>query len=197
MTEDSSSHWPIKRRYVYSETSRRAGLEFVCVFGQDGPVYIFSGGSCDGLEDQADLTSQGPWMRSCSCATGILWPRIDFSKSDPRALAPDRWRRAVSGGARKAPAATCYISPSARCASVNGLAGCYVSTIGKSHEYFDLTTKNVVNALPNMTKQVVLLVYDDELPPELARTELKTKLRGEWRLERRSARHTELVRRKD
>ena len=36
MTEDSSSHWPIKRRYVYSETSRRAGLEFVCVFGQDG-----------------------------------------------------------------------------------------------------------------------------------------------------------------
>ena len=35
MTEDSSSHWPIKRRYVYSETSRRAGLEFVCVFGHD------------------------------------------------------------------------------------------------------------------------------------------------------------------
>ena len=58
-------------------------------------------------------------------------------------------------------------------------------------------TKNVVNALPNMTKQVVLLVYDDELPPALVRTELKTRLRGEWRLERRSARHTELVRRKD
>ena len=35
MTEDSSSHWPIKRRHVYSETSRRAGLEFVCVFGHD------------------------------------------------------------------------------------------------------------------------------------------------------------------
>jgi len=48
-----------------------------------------------------------------------------------------------------------------------------------------------------MTKQVVLLVYDDELPPDLARTELKNMLRGEWRLERRSARHTELVRRKD
>ena len=32
MTEDSSSHWPIKRRYVYYETSRRAGLEFVCIF---------------------------------------------------------------------------------------------------------------------------------------------------------------------
>ena len=36
MTEDSSSHWPIKRRYVYSETSRRAGLEFVCIFRYDG-----------------------------------------------------------------------------------------------------------------------------------------------------------------
>ncbi len=35
MTEDSSSHWPIKRRYVYYETSRRAGLEFVCIFGHD------------------------------------------------------------------------------------------------------------------------------------------------------------------
>jgi DNA sulfur modification protein DndD len=58
-------------------------------------------------------------------------------------------------------------------------------------------TKNIVKALPSMTKQVVLLVYDDELPPDLARTELKTRLRGEWRLERRSARHTELVPRKD
>ena len=35
MTEDSSFHWPAKRRHVYSETSRRAGLEFVCVFGHD------------------------------------------------------------------------------------------------------------------------------------------------------------------
>ena len=35
MTEDSSSHWPIKRTYVYSETSRQAGLEFVCIFGHD------------------------------------------------------------------------------------------------------------------------------------------------------------------
>ena len=31
---------------------------------------------------------------------------------------------------------------SARCTPVNGLAGCYVSTIGKPHEYFDLTTIN-------------------------------------------------------
>ena len=29
------SHWTIKRRHVYSETSLRAGLEFVCVFGHD------------------------------------------------------------------------------------------------------------------------------------------------------------------
>ena len=26
-----------------------------------------------------------------------------------------------------------------RCAPVNGLAGCYVSTIGKPHEYFNLS----------------------------------------------------------
>ena len=32
-----------------------------------------------------------------------------------------------------------HLSPSARCAPVNGLAGCYVSTIRKPHEYFDLT----------------------------------------------------------
>lgn len=58
-------------------------------------------------------------------------------------------------------------------------------------------TRKIVRALPTMTKQVVLLVYEDELPPDLARTELKSKLRGEWRLERCSARHTELVPRKD
>jgi DNA sulfur modification protein DndD len=58
-------------------------------------------------------------------------------------------------------------------------------------------TKNIVRALPTMTKQVVLLVYEDELPPGLAREELKGKLRGEWRLERRSAKHTDLVPRKD
>jgi DNA sulfur modification protein DndD len=57
--------------------------------------------------------------------------------------------------------------------------------------------QNIVRALPTMTNQVVLLVYEDELPPNLARKELKSQLRGEWRLERRSARHTELVPRKD
>src|ERR1019366_4913683 len=44
-------------------------------------------------------------------------------------------------------------------------------------------TRNVVRGLLNMTQQVILLVYDDELPPQLARNELKSKLRGEWRLE--------------
>ncbi|WP_416050074.1 AAA family ATPase [Cupriavidus basilensis] len=58
-------------------------------------------------------------------------------------------------------------------------------------------TTNIVRALPTMAKQVILLVYDDELPPSLARHELKGKLRGEWQLERRTARHTELVPRKD
>jgi DNA sulfur modification protein DndD len=58
-------------------------------------------------------------------------------------------------------------------------------------------TKNIVSALPQMAQQVVLLVYEDELPPALARNELRNNLRGEWRLERRSARHTELVPRMD
>ena len=38
MTEDSSSHRPTKRIHVYSETSRRADLEFVCIFGHDAPL---------------------------------------------------------------------------------------------------------------------------------------------------------------
>ena len=39
-----------------------------------------------------------------------------------------------------------HLSPSARCAPVNGLAGCYVATIGKPHEYFDLTGTQVLNS---------------------------------------------------
>ncbi len=58
-------------------------------------------------------------------------------------------------------------------------------------------TRNIVRALPTMAKQIVLLVYEEELPPTLARNELKGNLRGEWRLNRISARHTELVPRKD
>ena len=69
----------------------------------------------------------------------ILGRESRSSKSDPGSFAPDRWRTAVSGRARKASAATSHIIPRARCAPVNGLAGCSVSTIGKPHEYFDLT----------------------------------------------------------
>ena len=57
-------------------------------------------------------------------------------------------------------------------------------------------TTNIVRALPNMAKQVMLLVYEDELPAGLARAELRGKLKSEWRLDRRSARHTELVERR-
>ena len=58
-------------------------------------------------------------------------------------------------------------------------------------------TTNIVRALPTMAKQVMLLVYEDELPGGLARNELKGRLKAEWRLDRRSARHTELVQRRD
>ena len=56
---------------------------------------------------------------------------------------------------------------------------------------------NIVRSLPELAKQVVLLVYEDELPAGLAREELKGKLKAEWRLVRQSARHTELARRRD
>lgn len=58
-------------------------------------------------------------------------------------------------------------------------------------------TTNIVRALPDMAQQVMLLVYEDELPAGLARNELKGKLKAEWLLDRRSARHTELTRRRD
>jgi DNA sulfur modification protein DndD len=54
-------------------------------------------------------------------------------------------------------------------------------------------TTNIIQALPNMSRQIVLFVYQDELPADLARTALQGKLKAEWRLERRSARHTEIV----
>ena len=53
-------------------------------------------------------------------------------------------------------------------------------------------TKNVVAALPNMTEQVCLLVYEEELRPQLARDLLRGQLRAEYSLRRVSARHTEL-----
>jgi DNA sulfur modification protein DndD len=53
--------------------------------------------------------------------------------------------------------------------------------------------KNVVQALPSLTDQVILLVYKDELEMETARELLKGKLRKEYEMERVSARHTELI----
>jgi DNA sulfur modification protein DndD len=55
----------------------------------------------------------------------------------------------------------------------------------------------IVEALPDMADQVVLLVYEEEMPPARAREALKGRLRAEWSLERVSARHTELVQRKE
>lgn len=55
--------------------------------------------------------------------------------------------------------------------------------------------KNIVQTLPDMADQVVLLVYEDELPVQSARETLKDRLRAEWGLERASARHTRIVKR--
>ena len=53
-------------------------------------------------------------------------------------------------------------------------------------------TRNVVTALPNVTEQVCLLVYEEELRPQLARELLRGRLRAEYSLRRVTARHTEL-----
>jgi DNA sulfur modification protein DndD len=51
----------------------------------------------------------------------------------------------------------------------------------------------IVATLPDMADQVVLLVYEDELPAALARETLKGQLRAEWILDRVTARHTLIV----
>ncbi len=56
-------------------------------------------------------------------------------------------------------------------------------------------TTKIVRALPGMARQVILLVYEEELPPLVARNELKSQLRGEWKLERVGSRHTSLIER--
>lgn len=53
-------------------------------------------------------------------------------------------------------------------------------------------TTKVIQSLPSMADQVMLLVYESELEPEQARNELEGKLRKEYRIARRSARHSEL-----
>ena len=91
------------------ETARRASLEFVCVFGQDGWRYQRTCG-------QSVRMISRNHARTPITTRGIIQARRICCCSQP---------------------ATSYLSPSARCAPVNGLAGCYVSTIGKPHEYFD------------------------------------------------------------
>ncbi len=56
----------------------------------------------------------------------------------------------------------------------------------------DTHTRNVVKALPHMAQQVALLVYESELKPQFARELLLGKLRAEYHMIRRSARHTEI-----
>lgn len=56
----------------------------------------------------------------------------------------------------------------------------------------DKHTTKVVQALPSMADQVMLLVYDSELNSAQARNDLKGLLRKEYRITRKSARHSEL-----
>jgi DNA sulfur modification protein DndD len=53
-------------------------------------------------------------------------------------------------------------------------------------------TTKVVQALPSMADQVLLLVYESELDPKQARNQLEGKLRKEYRIARRTARHSDL-----
>jgi DNA sulfur modification protein DndD len=51
-------------------------------------------------------------------------------------------------------------------------------------------TTKVVQSLPNMARQVMLLVYESELDPKDVRNQLRGKLKKEYRIGRRSARHS-------
>jgi DNA sulfur modification protein DndD len=53
-------------------------------------------------------------------------------------------------------------------------------------------TTKVIQALPSMANQVVLLAYQSELDPEAARKDLGNHLKAEYRIVRVSARHSQL-----
>jgi len=55
--------------------------------------------------------------------------------------------------------------------------------------------KRIIATLPKMADQIVLLVYEDELPTKLARETLAGDLRSEWTLERVTALHTRIANR--
>jgi len=52
--------------------------------------------------------------------------------------------------------------------------------------------QNVVKALPEMSSQVMLLVFEDELAPEITRSQLPEHLRAEYDMVRETATHTRL-----
>lgn len=56
----------------------------------------------------------------------------------------------------------------------------------------DVHKKNIVRALPQLTDQVMLLVFEAELNPRLAHDLLPQHLKAEYALERISARHTQI-----
>lgn len=58
----------------------------------------------------------------------------------------------------------------------------------------EIHTTKVVQALPNMADQVVLLVYEAELKPQTARNQLLGKLRSEYKMVRKTARYTTIER---
>lgn len=68
------------------------------------------------------------------------------------------------------------------------------STFGRLDEGH---TSNVLKHLPDMADQVLLLVYERELDPQLARNELKGKLKKEYKMKRSTARFTMLEERVD
>ena len=55
-------------------------------------------------------------------------------------------------------------------------------------------TTRVVRSLPKMARQVILLVYESELEPKLARAELLGTLKHEYRIQRRTARYSMIER---
>lgn len=61
----------------------------------------------------------------------------------------------------------------------------------------DTHTTNVVNSLHILAKQVTLLVYERELTPQTARSILLGNLKQEYKLDRVTAKHTNIVKRKE
>ena len=81
MTEDSSFHWRTKPRHLSSETSGRAGLEFVCIFGHDElGVSLFIRPVCQ-TPAQFDSTFKRPLER-CKLLTRWAFEYFDQTGID-------------------------------------------------------------------------------------------------------------------